>query len=188
MAATSGASLWASAEQYAGHVSYKFTAADWHRFLRSAAAVATSDASRLPARQQVAVDDAYRHQATREFRGLSVGQIVRSLPKRLAYLWGTADSPPVGYRIAHRIGQAQYAILVALVIAGLVLRRRRLLAEWPLWITAIYLTCLHLVFHVEGRYTLPARPLLLIYAAAGAVAAYRWALHRRQVSLAPEII
>ena len=41
--------------------------------------------------------------------------------------------------------------------------------EMVLWIPAIYLAILHMVFHVEGRYTLPARATLLLYPAEGLI-------------------
>lgn len=61
-----------------------------------------------------------------------------------------------------------------LVGIGLLIRRRRLFQDWPLWIAAVYLTVVHLVAHVEGRYTLPARAPLFIYAAVGVCAAGSW--------------
>ncbi len=175
MAATSGASLFVSAEQYRGNISYKITFDDWHRLLARASRTAAVDQSRHTAKQQVAADDALRRRARRTFDQLSAADIARSLPKRIAYLWGTADAPPHGRHstLAHRAGQGQFAILVALGVAGLWVRRRRLWADWPLWIIAVYLTGLHLVFPIEGRYTLPARPALLVYAAVALLAAWR---------------
>jgi 4-amino-4-deoxy-L-arabinose transferase-like glycosyltransferase len=180
MAATSGSDLLASAEQYDGFITYKLTIADWHRYLTHAAEIAPTPVQDLNATGQVRVDDRLRSAAVRTFESLSVGQVIRSLPKRIAYLWGTADAPPLGRstNVAHRLAQLQYAALVLLGLIGVVIRRRRLLRDWPLWITAAYLSTVHLVFHVEGRYTLPARPPLMIYSAVAAVALASF-LHRR---------
>jgi hypothetical protein len=181
MAATSGSSLFASAEQYAGNISYKFTLEDWDMYRAQARRKVPRISGVMSAREELEADDAYRSAARRTFLDLGVGQVARSVPKRLAYLWGTADSPPAGRggTALHRLGQAQYALLVLLTLAGLVMRRRRLLTEWPIWIVAVYLTLLHLVFHIEGRYTLPARPVLLVYAAIAAIVAAREVTDRR---------
>lgn len=169
MAASSGSDLFASADQYEGLITYKFTLNDWHRYSAQIAAIAPTPVQDLNARGQVRVDDRLRSAAVRAFESLSVGQIVRSLPKRLAYLWGTADSQLVGKssNLAHRLAQLQYALVVLLGVLGVLIRRRRLLDDWPLWISAAYLTLIHLVAHVEIRYTLPARPMLMIYSAVG---------------------
>ena len=179
MAATSGSDLLASADQYSGFVSYKFTVADWHRYEAQARSIApvpvgapVAGIQGSGARAQVHSDDLLRSAAFHIFESLSVGTIIRSAPKRLAYLWGTADSPPPGSWSAtvHHTGQLQYAVLFLLFLIGLVIRRRKLIRDWPLWVAAVYLTVIHLVAHVEGRYTLPARPPLLVYAAIGACA------------------
>ena len=47
--------------------------------------------------------------------------------------------------------------------------RRRLPELWPFYAAAVLLTGLHLVFHVQPRYTLPARPVLFAFAAAALV-------------------
>src|SRR5205823_3927526 len=118
--------------------------------------------------------------ARRIFAHLSAGTVVRSLPKRLSYLWRPADSPLPGrhHDLEHTLAKLQYALLVVLIAGGLIVRRRRLLSDWPLWITAAYLTLVHLVFHVEDRYTLPARPALFVYAAVAVTAAVAWLRQR----------
>ena len=165
MAATSGSDLLASADQYDGFISYKITLADWHKYLAQAAKIAPTPHHDLNAAGQVREDDKLRSAAVRIFESLSVGKVIRSLPKRIAYLWGTADLPPPGRwtNVVHRVAQLQYAVLALLGLIGLVFRRRQLLHDWPIWITAAYLTAAHLVFHIEGRYTLPARSPLIMY-------------------------
>jgi len=60
-----------------------------------------------------------------------------------------------------------------LIGAAVSRRRRTLLRDWPLSMLAVYLTLLHLIFHIEGRYSVEARPLLIVFAAIGAVALWR---------------
>jgi hypothetical protein len=181
--AGSGGDLLVSADQYAGTISDEFTPADVHRFLAQSNAITAPVEPKDPTpRQQVAGNNALTRRALKIMGGLSVGTIAKRVPRRLAYLWGTADNYPVGHSwstVAHRLGQLQYALLGILILAGIVMRRRRLAREWPLWLAAAYLTVLHLVSHVEGRYSLPARPALFVYAgiAAGGLVAWirtRW--------------
>jgi 4-amino-4-deoxy-L-arabinose transferase-like glycosyltransferase len=194
MAATSGSDLLASADQYSGFVSYKFTIADWHRYEAQARSIApvpvgapVAGIQGSGALAQVHSDDLLRSAAFHIFESLSVGTIIRSVPKRLAYLWGTADSPPPGRwsNTFHRTGQLQYGVLLLLLVIGLVIRRRQLLRDWPLWVAAAYLTLIHLVAHIEGRYTLPARPPLLVYAAVGACVIGAWVSRRLQDASGP---
>ena len=74
--------------------------------------------------------------------------------------------------------QLQFALLALLVLAGLVIRRRTLGRDWPLWLGAVYVTALHLVFHMEGRYSMPARPMLLVYAGASGALLITWLTRR----------
>jgi hypothetical protein len=62
-----------------------------------------------------------------------------------------------------------------LTLIGVAVSRRRhtLLRDWPLWMLAVYLTLLHLFFHIEGRYSVEARPALIVFAAIGGVALWR---------------
>jgi hypothetical protein len=93
---------------------------------------------------------------------------------------GKADVPPRGRlrNAPHGLAHLQYAVLVLLGLVGLAIRRRKLLSDWRLWITAIYLSILHLIFHIEARYSLPARPSLMIYSAIGACGLAAWFSHR----------
>ena len=170
MAAATGNNLLASVDQYNGLISYKITGADWAKVQAQQDAIAPAPAN-PDARAQVRVDRRLLSAAIRGFRSLSLVNALRTLPRRLAYLWGTGDAPPPGrwYGAIHLLARAQYAVLVILGLIGLIIRRRHLVHDWPLWIAAVYLSVTHLVFPVEGRYTLPARPTLMIYAAVGAL-------------------
>jgi hypothetical protein len=172
LSAASGGSLYASAAQYAGDISYQFNDADWQAFAAHSRPVVRAGAEHAPGwERELALDDAYREQARQLAGRLPAGKVLGSIPKREAYLWSPADYPPPGssYTLLHRLGQLQYVALGLLLLVGLVLRRRRLLADWPLWVGAVYLALLHLVFHIESRYSVPARPVLIVIAAWAAV-------------------
>ncbi|HLY47795.1 MAG TPA: glycosyltransferase family 39 protein [Solirubrobacteraceae bacterium] len=177
MATTSGVDLLASADQYDGYISYKETLADWHKIAAQETEIAPAPA-RFDAAAQVRYDAELRAAAIRIFRSLSIGQVVRSLPRRFAYMWGTADSPGRLAQVGHRAGQLQYVVLVLLGLVGFVIRRRQFWHDWPLWISAAYLSTVHLIFSIDGRYTLPARPMLMVYSAVGAWAAVMLARRR----------
>lgn len=162
-----GGAVLASADQYAGKASSEFTQADFQRYVVQVNTITAKVEPKDPtAAQQVAADRALTHRALSIVGQLSVGTILKTVPRRLAYLWGPADVYPVGKSwsgFAHRLGQFQYVLLVVLILAGMTVRRRKLIREWPLWIIAAYLTILHLISDGEPRYTLPARPALFAY-------------------------
>jgi hypothetical protein len=172
MAATSGIDLLVSADQYDGFLSYKLPLSDVYKYQVQEAAIAPIPRTGYDADAQVRRDAKLRAAAVRLFKSLSFGEVASGLPERIAYLWGTADILPAGSwaKIGHRLAQIQYALLVLLGVVGLTVRRRLLLRDWPLWIGAAYLSLLHFVSHIEDRYTLPARPMLMLYAAAGLLA------------------
>ncbi|MGH9224828.1 MAG: ArnT family glycosyltransferase, partial [Acidimicrobiales bacterium] len=191
--ALSGVSLYVSAQQYAGKISPQFTVADWDKFFADAERVtrladgrSTGAIPETPQDQLVA-DEKFRRAAAREIRRVPVTKMLLRLPSRIAYLWSIADSPPPKhYYMWHLLGRIQYALLVGLSAIGFVsLARRRLdrravvsILIWPLYITLV-----HLVFHVEARYSLPTRPAMMLLGAVGAVAVMarlRSRLARRQ--------
>jgi hypothetical protein len=122
-----------------------------------------------PARE-LALDDALTAEADRQLAALTWTEVVAAVPARVASLW--APLPSAGE------ARARWAALAGLVAAGVVLARRRGGSHWTLWILAAYLTVLHLRFHVETRYSLPARPVLLVYAAVALVTGWRAAWGR----------
>ncbi len=179
LAANSGSTLLASADQYDGLMSDESDTQDTERWDAQIARIIGSPATAVhgiqvseeyaTALREIKVNDEEQAAAVKIFKTISVGMVIRHLPNRVLWLWTTGDEVPLG-TVSHRIAELQYAALTLLILIGVVVRRRRLLADWPLWIGAVYLTLIHLIFNVEGRFTLPARPALMVYAAAGAVA------------------
>jgi len=173
VAASSGASLLTSADQYAGTLSDAMTGADFARLLRQLTAIDNTVHAPAGPKLAVAENAAYTRAAKKIFERLSLVRIVESIPKRELYLWQPSVFPPSdGSGIITALGWAQYVLLIALGLVGAAASRRRrtLLRDWPLWILAVYLSLLHLLFHVEGRYSMEARPMLIVFAASGAVA------------------
>jgi hypothetical protein len=98
------------------------------------------------------------------------------LPKRLAYLWAVSDYPGAAhYTVWHTLARLEHFPLLALALVGFVLAIARLgvTATWPVAVFPIYVTLAHLVAHSEGRYSVPARPALIVFAALGAAAVWR---------------
>ncbi len=187
VSADSGASLLASADQYAGTISDGMTSADFHTFLHQVAAIASTVHLKPGPKLEVAQNAAYTHAAERIFERLSVTRIVKSIPEREVYLWQPIVFPPsAGHAIVTALGWAQYLILIALGLVGAAASRHRrtLLRDWPLWVVAVYLSLLHLVFHVEGRYSVEARPMLIVVAAMGMFACGRILPSRLRVARA----
>lgn len=186
VSADSGASLLASADQYAGTISDAMTSADFDTFLNQLTIIDKSVHAKSGPKQAVVADAAYTHAAEKIFGHLSVSRIVESIPKREVYLWQpTVFAPTTGRTVVSALGWGQYLILIALGLIGAVESRRghTLLRNWPIWVVAVYLSLLHLVFHIEGRYSVEARPMLIVFAAWGAVACWR-ALRQRWVARA----
>lgn len=166
----SGSSLDLSMRQYAGEISYNMNPADWKTFLteekwrwqRAEREAAHGSAVGVPARAQTELlcERDYGAAARAKFHELRATQILSSIPTRLMALWAAGDDPP---RL-HRFIMAEYYLLIALMALGAWFSRHRLLQQWPLWIMSCYLSIVHLVYHVEARYTYPARSFLLLYA------------------------
>ena len=105
-----------------------------------------------------------------EFAQLRPVDVAKAIPGRMQKLWSGASLMVLYDQIEN--------VLTVLGLGGaLVLgyRRREL---WPLWMLVVYLSLFHLVFHVEQRYSMPARPALLILAAAALVQSTRFARTR----------
>ena len=190
LATGSGISLYASAEQYRGAAAERFTAADWRaiKTTRRRAALPYRADGRLDPAEDVALDGDLR--AAARWGDVTAGDVARGVPARIAALWGPADygPPNVPFEISlERLAAVQHVLLLALAAAGAVLARRRLLAAWPLWLPAAYLTATHLVFHVEERYSLPAWPGLIALAgvAAAELGARRGALRAPSAAVRP---
>jgi 4-amino-4-deoxy-L-arabinose transferase-like glycosyltransferase len=189
VAVDSGGSLFVSAEQYAGTISYAMTSADFATINSQASRIIASVHEKPGPKRDVATDAALTKAAERVFDRLSLATIVKSIPKREIYLWQPIVFPPArGRAVVDALGWAQYLILVVLGLIGATVSRRRhtLLRAWPLWGLAVYLTLLHLVFHIEGRYSVEARPVLIIFAAIGGVAVWRRWRRRVASGFAPQ--
>lgn len=165
---SAGRDLFTSAEQYSGTVSNTLPVDEWKRHsAHIKALLGPALAEGGDVHSQLAADEELRHRGLTILRNLSLGTVLTGVPPRVFYLWGTADFSPAGWSwstVAHRLAQLQYVLLTILVLVGIAMRRRSLTREWPLWLPAVYFTALHLIFSVEARYTLPARPALFVYA------------------------
>ena len=91
---------------------------------------------------------------------------------RIPRLWlvvGTTDGNQAyqspGSRLMYPLLTFGTSINLFLGILGIILTWRRRKELWILWLPIIYLTLLHTPFHSEARYTVPARPYLLILSA-----------------------
>lgn len=194
LGAGSGESLYFSALQYNGEISYAFTAMEWQeryfpemRTRREAISKrVNSDAATIPlikagvpasVVEEMLLGEDFRQSAVEVFKQLTPTQVIRSIPIRVAYLWSTCDFSPQALQqgVFHRFMQLHYVVLVLCAILGILLRWRRLPEEWPLWLFPVYLTAVHLIFHIEPRYSLPGRPFILIYSAVGMIGVYDWA-------------
>jgi 4-amino-4-deoxy-L-arabinose transferase-like glycosyltransferase len=207
--AESGESLYISTAQYGGSVSYDLRAPDWARlygppgqsnlgaFARiSAPAIQRARSQRnsgvaLGTRLELAYNDAITSAAWRAYGRLSWTQIARGIPTRLWHLWANADYAVGGTALmstAHQFDQLEFDVLAVLMLLGLAIGLRRLkLRAWPLLLFPLYVTCVHLVFDVEPRYTLPPRPLLLIFAGLGLVWLVDWVRQARIAGLARSV-
>lgn len=183
MADNNGSSLWQSANQYAGKLSYRLTLEDFQwivaqqQAMRDRAKVQmkdryiqlngeTIDTSTL---QQELAEDCEEHlQANAVFRQLSIGQYAKSVVPRIMAIWSVGDVMPwMEQRYSmpyHHFSQVDYVVVFLFVFAGVVMNRKKLMSQWPLWIVPVYITMIHLVYNVEPRYTMPARPFLFLYA------------------------
>jgi hypothetical protein len=83
------------------------------------------------------------------------------------WLWSTADFSPWPTRPINLPLKLWHVLTFGLAVAGVWSQRTALSSQWALWLVPAYLTALHLVYHVEARYTIPARPFLLVYSAIG---------------------
>ncbi len=183
MQADGGVALLASADQYDGVMSESFDdVAIWNAQVGRLTGVpdAATEGIQAPvkfadARHQVKVNDIEQSAAVKAFKALSAGTVIAHLPGRLVGLWRVGDETPPegGGSLWHHAAQLEFVVLLVLTAIGVVIRRRHLLEDWPLWLVAAVLTVTHLVFPVESRYTVPARPMLMIYASVGALALAR---------------
>ena len=168
----SGAGRYASAQQNEGRLPIPLDGAAWVAYKAESRRLSHDlRRGRYTPVEQVEFD----RRLGRAAPHVRLGDVVKRLPQRLASLWGPADNTPRSERwtaSARRLALLQFWLLAVLAVGGLLLRRRSVLRDWPLWLPAVYLTAVHTVLHVELRYSLPVRPLLIVMAAVGA--AHLW--------------
>jgi hypothetical protein len=175
--AGSGWSLYVSAQQWAGEITHGLYAADWDQVIRefdartaraekAVAATPGATGTSPVARVESFRDREYTADAKAKFSVVPIATYSKKAVARLYWLWSTADASPYGASFAHRLFQVWHVVLAVFTVAGLLHFRRHLAEHYPLWLVAAYLTALHFLYHVEARYTVPARPFVWIYAAA----------------------
>ena len=82
--------------------------------------------------------------------------------RRLSYfLWRDATNPKTA-DIIYRLSTAAW---LGLVIAGLFVTRRQLMAWWPLWSVFLVVTIFHALTIVSARFRIPLEPLTFVWAA-----------------------
>jgi 4-amino-4-deoxy-L-arabinose transferase-like glycosyltransferase len=179
-----GTSLLASAMQYQNTLQYRFDAAELHildakeqPIVRRAEAQARRESGppTQNIREELAADRAVRKEARRIFKSLTLSDVLREIPQREAYLWAVQDYPPeASLTFWHRIAQLQHFLLFALALFGLFIGLRRVgTSIWPLLVFPAFLMVAHLVVHSEGRYSIPARPTVLVLSSLAAVFIWR---------------
>jgi 4-amino-4-deoxy-L-arabinose transferase-like glycosyltransferase len=172
--AVSGFSPYTSARQYLGEISYRFTVSEWQAYIadnvrrdrEARAGVRIDSPIATTIQAELAVDRSYHEDTSRLWRRLTFGRVARSVPVRVAYLWATGDWL-TGW--PHRAVQVIHAVLAMLALVGMMLARMPTRAWVWLLLMPVYFTGLHLVYHMETRYSLPARPFLLLFAGVGIV-------------------
>jgi 4-amino-4-deoxy-L-arabinose transferase-like glycosyltransferase len=183
-----GWSLLVSAQQYSGAVSNQLLYPEWvvviaehnRRWAEAERRVLGEprplepDYARL-ARIEAELDEAHSRAARAEFGRLPPARLVAQLPKRVFWLWSTADFSPWPTRPINWPLKLWHVLTFGLAVLGVWSQRATLSSQWALWLVPVYLTALHLVYHVEARYTIPARPFLLVYCAMG----FAWLLGAR---------
>lgn len=107
-----------------------------------------------------------------ELKQLTLAVFLTNLPKRVFHLWCKIPRDNfynyfTSSTIIARIPILQVWIMLLFSITGLILKKGDLLKDWTLWILPLYITLVHLIFHVEGRYSLPTHQFMLIYSASG---------------------
>lgn len=174
LTAAKGISLYMSAQQYQGELDYSLPMWQWDAIIaerlarmRRADEAVPHDAPRRVSRnitKELLVDSVYTSDALARFRSIPLQRIPLSMVTRVAHLWSTCDMSTLR-GLFHRLVQIQFLCLFLLCLAGFWIQRARFRAMWPVWLFPAYVTAIHLVFHMEPRYSLPARPVLLLYAA-----------------------
>ena len=164
----SGFSLYVSALQYTGELNSQLTGDDWEKILSEnnsrrerAKSLPIPDQTPPSVYQEMRINQDYRVETLQMIQSQSIFRMLLKTPGRILALWSVGDQL---LRKFHKITYIFFSAITLLTIAGVFLSRKSLLAQGCLWLFPIYLSLLHLVFHVETRYSFPARPFLLVYA------------------------
>lgn len=179
--------IYFSIKQYEGTINYDFVGGQWETAYLSEQVenarlvkekldqtddeISENQQISEPIKRELLDEEIWKSKAKRELRQLSALQIARKIPYRIFYLWAVDPFAPswMLFRGVQRIPAFQVLAMFLLAVGAIFVKRKELLKNWTLWILPVYLTLLHLVFHVEHRYTFPARPFMLIASAAGFV-------------------
>ncbi len=183
----SSESIYWSVRQYKGTTNYDFTNGQWETvYSPKKEEIAAKVDDKIEKLQNSTLEEKKRPNSItkellkveiwenalgEELKQLTLGEFLANIPKRVFHLWGMI--PPdyhfMSFTINYRIPKLQVWIMSLLSISGLLLKKRDLLKDWTLWILPLYITFVHLIFHVEARYSVPARPFMLIYSAVGLI-------------------
>jgi hypothetical protein len=118
------------------------------------------------------MDAECQRDARTKFREAGPARWLLDLPIRVVWLWSTAYMFP--WRgFPHRVAQVIHAVLIGLAGISVFSTRDRWREHAYLLLLPLYLTGLHLVFHVEARYTVPARMFIFIFSAVGLSTVWR---------------
>jgi hypothetical protein len=166
-----GSGEYASASQFAGRLEIPLQGTGWIDYKAASRRITHSlREGRFTPSEQLEADELMR----RAVPPVTAAELAQRLPVRMAALWGPADETPTEQSWSasvHRLAVLQFWVLAALALCAAVALRRRILRLWPLWLPAVYLAAVHTVLHVESRYTVPVRPLLIVLAG---IAVMRW--------------
>ncbi len=99
------------------------------------------------------------------------GQYVLVMGKHIPRLWLSKYAVWHGYFV-RLSGIIISWIVLILGLAGMFLLRRQWLRMLPLYLTIATVTLMHVMYIVEARYTLPARPVMLVFVACTLVCAF----------------
>jgi 4-amino-4-deoxy-L-arabinose transferase-like glycosyltransferase len=166
-----GWSVYISARQWQGTVSYDLQAAEflpltqqWLRRQQKYMAAGLSNGAALRA-----TEHDYLGEGLAVERRIPAYRYLAQFPLRMLALWGPGDEP-LGIPPLDLALEAQWLSFGLLALAGAWRERKRLGEQWPLWVTAVYLSLFHSFFHTEVRFSYMGRPLLLAYAAVAVAA------------------
>lgn len=181
LASGKGISLYVSAQQYQGDISYSIPPSEWsklneednrrnadaEREIKALDSRQGNVSSNLPLnpRIQLLQDKTYTFDAFEKFSTIPIKNYIFGYPKRIAYLFSTTDAAPAEtYDSTHRLVQFQFVIFAFLILVGIIIQRKLIFRQYLLWLVPLYIILIHTIFHVESRYSIPAKPFLLIYA------------------------